>query len=429
MSPSHFPTSEPSPDEGMVPALVLIEQAAAVLGRMIHGIRTGSPYIHIDDDSIKANPILRTALWQAAYVLEKAYRRRYRVPWTAQRYMSELTPRQDGRNAAREGVMLKEFPPGDNLGSEGPVQEVLPAMIVDAEDHIVFCYLPSCISPAAILDAAVGTLASTEDGQLDKKRKAREGERERLERQKAKGKGKQQGEGQERLVGNWREASDFFRKEKCNMSPGVLTFAPAWWPVGHEKQLPGPAATLKTPDGEGQQFLEDIPIASAVIGAILSQINQPLFESGVKVLKELYSNSKLTKDHATVSKIIEIWFSPFSSLSLIVNRKTPIHRDTSGPMQGLDILLTGGNYSNGVFETPSFNRKWTYNPGCVVALLGKLVPHGVPQVNGERYCMAYFWRERLFEAAGVAFPYPSKWEESSAGIPDVFRWYRDYAKS
>lgn len=75
MSAIPFSTDDCSQDETL-PSLLLIDEAAAVLGRMIQGLRTGIPYIHTENDSIKANPILRTALWQAAYVLEKAYRRR-----------------------------------------------------------------------------------------------------------------------------------------------------------------------------------------------------------------------------------------------------------------------------------------------------------------------------------------------------------------
>ncbi|EAU89594.2 hypothetical protein CC1G_02483 [Coprinopsis cinerea okayama7 len=414
-------------DDERLPALVLIREAAAVLGRMIQGIRTGNPYTHLDNDSINANPVLRAALWQAAYVLEKAFRRRYRVAWAVRDYMSQLTPRQDGRNADREGVLSKEFPAGAELEGNHSVPEMLPAIIVDAEGHILLCYLPNCVSPAVmrILDAAVGALATRVDGQLEKKKRSREAERAKVEKQKAKGKSKQQGEGQERLAGNWREGPELFRKGKCNMNPGVLTFAPAWWPVGHENQLPGPASTLKPPNGDGRQFLKDISLASALIGAILSQINEPLFEAGIKVLTELHSNSKLTKDHATVSTIIEMWFSPFSSLSLIINRETPTHRDTSGPICGMDLLVTGGNYSNGVFLTPTLNRRWTYNPGCVIVLLGKAVLHGVPQVNGERYCLAYFWREGLFDAAGVQFPFPSTWETSLSSVPESLCWSRD----
>ncbi|EAU85137.2 hypothetical protein CC1G_08110 [Coprinopsis cinerea okayama7 len=410
-------------DDELLPSFSLVYQASSALGRMIQGIRTGVPYKHNDDDGVTANPILRAALWQAAYVIEKAYRRRYRVPWTAKDYSTRLTPRQDGRNIIREEALMKEFPPGVDLQGIDPTPEVLPTTIIDADDRILFCYLPSCVSPEMmkILDASVGTLGTTEDGLLDKKRKARNADQARLERERAKGKGKQHAGDQERPTANWRESPDLFRKGNCTMIPGVLTFSPAWW----ANQLPGPAATVKPVNGEGRAFLRNITLASALVGAILSQINLDLFEKGMAVMAELYGNMELTKDHAIVAQVIEIWFSPFSSASLIVNRETPIHRDTSGPMEGMEMVVTGGNYSNGRFLTPSFNRSWVYNPGCVVALMGKLVPHGVPHVDGERYCIAYFWRQRLFEAAGVDFPHPPKTAAHFHGVPTPLSWYRD----
>jgi len=66
-----------------------------------------------------------------------------------------------------------------------------------------------------------------------------------------------------------------------------------------------------------------------------------------------------------------------------------------------DVLATFGEYTDGRMELPSLGVRLEYNPGTMVALAGRVVPHGVAESKGKRVCLAYFMRDRVQEKAGV----------------------------
>ena len=45
-----------------------------------------------------------------------------------------------------------------------------------------------------------------------------------------------------------------------------------------------------------------------------------------------------------VKNILRIWASPYTAISVMVNRQTPVHRDTQGQHPWMDMLLTYGPY-------------------------------------------------------------------------------------
>lgn len=115
----------------------------------------------------------------------------------------------------------------------------------------------------------------------------------------------------------------------------------------------------------------------------------------------MLANPSTVKDHDNVTQALKFWTSPFSGISVISNRETPVHRDVNGRHPWYDILATFGQYSKGHLELPGLGYRLQYNPGTVVALAGKVVRHGVPRVQGNRVCMAYYMRNKVHEWLGV----------------------------
>jgi hypothetical protein len=58
------------------------------------------------------------------------------------------------------------------------------------------------------------------------------------------------------------------------------------------------------------------------------------------------------QDPDNLAGAIENWPAPFSGISVISNRETPIHQDTGGQCAWYDLLVTVGEYNNGRFELP-----------------------------------------------------------------------------
>lgn len=61
----------------------------------------------------------------------------------------------------------------------------------------------------------------------------------------------------------------------------------------------------------------------------------------------------------------------------------------------LDLLATFGRYSMGRLEVPLLGSRFIYNPCTAVIFPGYLLEHGACRTDGERVCMANFFRPNV----------------------------------
>jgi hypothetical protein len=148
-------------------------------------------------------------------------------------------------------------------------------------------------------------------------------------------------------------------------------------------------------------WLQTVRELSALIGGILSVIHPELFQIGMAVFENLAADHTKVQEHDFYLEILNFWLSGFSGMSVISNRESPKHRDVQARHSWYDILATFGMYSDGRMELPSLGVRLEYNPGALVALAGRTVPHGVAPCAGSRFCLAYFMRDNVHERAGV----------------------------
>lgn len=57
-------------------------------------------------------------------------------------------------------------------------------------------------------------------------------------------------------------------------------------------------------------------------------------------------------------------------------------------------------------ELPGLGIRLVYDPRAVVGILGKVLSHGVGEVDGERACLAYYMRDGVHERLGMP---PGSW--------------------
>ena len=141
----------------------------------------------------------------------------------------------------------------------------------------------------------------------------------------------------------------------------------------------------------------------ALIGAILSIIQPDLYDVGMEGLKVLYRDPSLVETPEILREVLNLWMVPFSGLSVISNRITPLHRDCNGRKEWMDLLVALGRYHQGLFCIPGLGLELLYNPGTVVGIAGKVLQHGV-ECNGERACLAFYMRDRVHERLGLRAP-------------------------
>ena len=95
------------------------------------------------------------------------------------------------------------------------------------------------------------------------------------------------------------------------------------------------------------------------------------------------------------------WSTVYTNLSLISNRKTPLHRDPQSRSDWFDLLATVGEYQDCFLNIPTLGVQLEYSPGTVVAFSGRLLRHGVIEEGGDRCCLAYYMRDNIHNWLGV----------------------------
>lgn len=131
-----------------------------------------------------------------------------------------------------------------------------------------------------------------------------------------------------------------------------------------------------------------------------------LYEAGLRTLKTL-------RERENETSVPSGWNSVFTAVQLIFNRITPMHTDTGTRPPWYDILVTVGPYQSATCTLSGTGVEIDYVPGTMLAICGRLIPHGVGEFQGERLCYAYFMKESVVRWAGVRAPH---WMEH--------RWYQ-----
>ena len=70
-------------------------------------------------------------------------------------------------------------------------------------------------------------------------------------------------------------------------------------------------------------YLEELLFANSIVAAIYAVIQPDLFESGLTVFEKLADDAReLDK---TITDALRVWATPFTGLSVILNRETISH--------------------------------------------------------------------------------------------------------
>ena len=161
------------------------------------------------------------------------------------------------------------------------------------------------------------------------------------------------------------------------------------WPGFDQTQdyLPEISATLKPGQikPSTQTWIEEVVESFALIGVFLMIVHPKLYITGWKVFFEIMCNPAVIKEGDTVIEVLKYWTSPFSGYGLVSNCVTPCHQDNNSQGQWYDFLTTISPYSGGRLVIYNLGLEFVYELGTMVALLGKLLQHGVMVPEGVGY--------------------------------------------
>ena len=154
-----------------------------------------------------------------------------------------------------------------------------------------------------------------------------------------------------------------------------------------------PSQTLSTKPGK--RWLSAISQTECNINQIFSLISPRLFEDGNKATEKI---KEMFPDHPSVHN----WPSCFSGITVIVNRKTPPHRDKGCRPEWYDMLVAAGNYTEAYLTLPDLSAQLLYTPGTAVAICGKVFRHQVSEWRGgERICYAHYLRNNVLNRFNI----------------------------
>ncbi|KAJ3533201.1 hypothetical protein NMY22_g7432 [Coprinellus aureogranulatus] len=193
----------------------------------------------------------------------------------------------------------------------------------------------------------------------------------------------------ESVLGGSRELDDrlYADPRVCQLIPGECDLTPC----GSEPQqtanpvVGAPSACFEDPETGALNFIGDMRTTNALMGALLALVHPDLFNEQIDVLYQLAKASKST-DTPRMSYIRAYWTTPFTQLSLVVNRETPFYFTPS--RCSYDIFAAFGVQTKGRLEVPALRARFAFNPGDVVIIPGGLLESGVSKCLGEMICLA-----------------------------------------
>lgn len=133
-----------------------------------------------------------------------------------------------------------------------------------------------------------------------------------------------------------------------------------------------------------------------LLGGLTSILNPHVFNAGVDIIRAIYTTPEIVEKRESLPEILAAWSTPFTALSVMNNRKTPVHRDNGSGFTANDMLITIGPYINGILDLPSLGCRFRYNSATVVSFSGRLLSHAA-SADGERLCIAQYLRESVLQ--------------------------------
>ena len=145
--------------------------------------------------------------------------------------------------------------------------------------------------------------------------------------------------------------------------------------------------------------MEEFQTCGGLLDGILAVTHPELYRQALAVSEEVFRTFGACRGQ------LSLWPSCFSSVQVIVNRSSPIHRDLSGYHGWLELLLTLGTYGEtAILELRNLGVSVPYPPGSVAMLCSRQILHGVPTVAGDRICYAWYMNKQLFRKVDAEYP-------------------------
>lgn len=138
-----------------------------------------------------------------------------------------------------------------------------------------------------------------------------------------------------------------------------------------------------------------------LLTACMAIMHPDMYATGREAMVKLGQWASDT-NHTEMMSVLPLWPSVFSVVSVMVNRMSPLHTDINGRPQWFDLLVTVGDYADLDIVLPPISRRFLYEPGTAVAFSGRLLQHGVRQIEGDRGVLSFYMRDNVHQFVDVS---------------------------
>jgi hypothetical protein len=214
---------------------------------------------------------------------------------------------------------------------------------------------------------------------------------------------------------NWQTSQEWFKQssEHVGITPGCINLSPAWYQQGHKVgsdemvmlviKLTNPIEPIGSRSiyiVEGTILQENPKIHSKASSHCISGTQGDASRAVLGRVASLRQKAE-GKELPKMSETLQYWALVFNTLSIISNRQTPNHRDHLSIPECFDILTSVRNYFHARMSMPSLQLEFGYNSRCMIAFSGRIVRHGVHEVEGDCIAWAWYMRDSVHIYAGV----------------------------
>lgn len=141
-----------------------------------------------------------------------------------------------------------------------------------------------------------------------------------------------------------------------------------------------------------------------LVGTFLSITHSNLYQAGHRAFLEVEKHPGTVKEGDAMLDILKFLTTLFSAYSIISNHMMPFHHYNYSQPQPYDIMAIVGCYPGACLVFGNLDLEMQYDSGTMIALLGKLLRHGVTPSDGNRVCIAFYMRDNVHERMGVESP-------------------------
>lgn len=149
-------------------------------------------------------------------------------------------------------------------------------------------------------------------------------------------------------------------------------------------------------DGAIWDVLKAMQDYNTVVGAVLAVVHPRLYAAQMEVMVRLAEHCVEFRRDTTLLEVLELWPSPFNTVTMTTNRETPLHRHTVGGVMIPEVFGTFGGHPNCRLEVPLLSGRFEYSAGTCFIMPAMLLEHGVSRpARAERICLVSGFRPRL----------------------------------